>query len=288
MLKINNQKEKAYIFLLIGITAMASASIIIKLTKAPPLVIASYRLLISSIILSLINYKRVKACSKISNNILLIFAGLSLGIHFYTWISALFLTSVANAVVLVNTSPIFISILVTIIEKKIPSKRFYLSVLVALIGVFFITYNNDLKIQIGKGEILSIIGAITFAIYIYTGRYLSNEVSFISYITYVYSIAGICLFLITILLKKPLTGYSTYTYLNFLLLALIPQLIGHSSTNYAIRILSPTFTSVVLIGETVIASVFSVIFLKETINLYKLIGISLIIIAVSYASLEEK
>lgn len=283
MLKNKTEKEKAYFFLLIGITAMASASLIIKLTSAPPLVIASYRLLFASIFLLIINYKNLTIPK---NKFTLLFAGISLGIHFYSWITALFLTSVANAVVLVNTSPIFISILTYIFEKKKPTKSFFLSFILVLLGVILITI-NQLSLKFEKGELLSIVGAITFAVYLYIGRYLSKSISVTSYITLVYLIAGVSLFLITFIRRIPITGYAPKTYLNFLLLAIIPQLIGHSSANYAIRILPPTSTSIILIGETVIATIFAFFFLKESLFISQIIGMLIIILGIFYSSLEK-
>lgn len=283
MLKNKTEKEKAYLFLLIGITAMASASLIIRLTPAPPLIIASYRLLFASFFLLILNYKNLKIPK---NKFMLFSAGVSLGVHFYSWITALFLTTVANAVVLVNTSPIFISILTYIFEKKKPTNRFFFSFVLVILGIILITI-NQISLRFGKGEFLSILGAITFAIYLYIGRYLSKEINVSSYITSVYLIAGISLLLITIIRKIPLTEYPIKTYLNFLLLALIPQLIGHSSANYAIRILPPSSTSIILIGETVIATIFAFIFLKESLVIPQIIGMLIIILGIFYSSREK-
>ena len=284
MIKNKTEKEKAYIFLLIGITAMASASLIIRLTSAPPLIIASYRLLIASLILFIINKNHIRIPKNIP---ILLLAGISLGIHFYTWISALFLTSVANAVVLVNTSPIFISLLTYIYEKRKPTKKFFFSLFLILIGIILIT-NNKLSLRFGKGELFAILGAVTFAFYLYIGRYLSSDLNVSSYITLVYFIGGITLLISALLLRIPLIGYPINIYVNFLLLALIPQLIGHTSANYAIRILSPNLTSIILIGETVIATIFAFIFLKEKISLLQTLGIIFIITGILYSSLEEK
>ncbi|MGB9768410.1 MULTISPECIES: DMT family transporter [Dictyoglomus] len=284
MLKNKTEKEKAYIFLIIGITAMASASLIIRLTSAPPIIIASYRLLIASLILLLLNRKTLKLPKNLP---ILLIAGLSLGMHFYSWISSLFLTTVANAVVLVNTSPIFISLLSYIFEKKKPTRSFFLSLFFILLGIVLIT-NNKISLKFGKGELLAILGAITFAIYLYMGRYLSPNLSVSSYITLVYFTGGIILLVFAILTKTPLIVYPLKIYFNVFLLALIPQLIGHTSANYAIRILSPNATSIILIGETVIATLLALVFLKEKITLLQTLGMLLIIIGIIYSSLKEK
>jgi len=264
---------------------MATASIFIRLAQAPPLIIAVYRLIISSLILGLIYGKKIEF--KWDAIPLMIISGISLGIHFYTWISSVLLTSVANAVVLVNTNPIFIVLLSLIIDKKKPPAHYFLSLFFVIIGMILIT-NNDINLALGKGELLAIIGGFCMAVYLYIGNKVSNKVSFITYITLVYSTASIFLFIITLFSSYPLFNYPLKTYFFILLLALIPQLIGHSSANYAIRILPPSSVALMILGENVFATIFAYIFLKESISLLQAFGMIIISFAIFYNSLKER
>jgi len=264
---------------------MATASIFIRLAQAPPLIIAVYRLIISSLILGLIYGKKIEF--KWDAIPLMIISGISLGIHFYTWISSVLLTSVANAVVLVNTNPIFIVLLSLIIDKKKPPAHYFLSLFFVIIGMILIT-NNDINLALGKGELLAIIGGFCMAVYLYIGNKVSNKVSFITYITLVYSTASIFLFIINLFSSYPLFNYPLKTYFFILLLALIPQLIGHSSANYAIRILPPSSVALMILGENVFATIFAYIFLKESISLLQAFGMIIISFAIFYNSLKER
>lgn len=279
------EKERAYILLLIGILAMSTASLFIRLAQAPSLIVATYRLIFSSLILLIIYRKKIK----IEKNILpfLIISGISLGIHFYTWISSVYLTSVANAVVLVNTNPLFIILFTILFDKKRPPLYYFISLFFVLLGMFLIT-SKSLEFKLGLGEIFAIIGGFSVAVYLYIGQKLSNKISLISYISSVYSFSAIFLFIISLFAPYPLFGYSLKNYLYFLLLALIPQLIGHSSANYALRILPASSVALIILGENVFATIFAYIFLKESISLNQALGMIIITLAIMYNSIKEK
>lgn len=279
------EKEKAYFLLLMGTIAMSTASLFIRLTEAPPLIIATYRLIISSLILLLIYRDRIK----IEKNIFpfLILSGISLGVHFYTWISSVFLTSVANAVVLVNTNPLFVVLFSILFDKKKLPFYYFLSLVFVLFGMILIA-NNSLNTSLGKGELFALIAGFCMAIYLYIGQKLSEKVSLISYIFGVYGIAAIFLFVTTLFSPYPLFPYSLKSYFYFLLLALIPQLLGHSSVNYALRILPASSVALVILGENVFATFWAYIFLNEAISFYQGLGMLMITLAIMYNAMKER
>ncbi|MGB9856815.1 MAG: DMT family transporter [Dictyoglomaceae bacterium] len=279
------EKKKAYFLLLIGTIAMSTASLFIRLTEAPPLIIATYRLIISSLILLLIYRDRIKIEKSIF--LFLILSGLSLGVHFYTWISSVFLTSIANAVVLVNTNPLFVVLFSILFDKKRLPFYYFLSLAFVLFGMILIA-NNSLNTSLGKGELLALIAGFCMAIYLYIGQKLSEKISLISYIFGVYGTSAIFLFIVTLFSPYPLFSYPLKSYFCFLLLALIPQLLGHSSVNYALRILPASSVALVILGENVFATFWAYIFLNETISFYQGLGMLMITLAIMYNAMKER
>jgi drug/metabolite transporter (DMT)-like permease len=156
-----------------------------------------------------------------------------------------------------------------------------------MLGIFLIT-SKSLNINLGIGEILALIAGFAMAIYLYIGQKLSHKISLVSYITFVYSFSALLLFIISIFSPFSLFNYSLKTYFYFLLLALIPQLIGHSSANYALRILPASSVALVILGENVFATLFAYIFLKEIISLKQAIGMLIITFAIMYNSMKER
>src|SRR4030043_2047954 len=97
------------LFLPIGIIAISTASIFIKLCDAPVLVIAAYRMTLASLLLlPFASYRRVWKGWNGSELRWLILSGIFLALHFAFWIASLKFTSVASSVVLVSTNPLFV------------------------------------------------------------------------------------------------------------------------------------------------------------------------------------
>ena len=82
----------------------------------------------------------------------------------------------------------------------------------------------------------------------------------------------------------PILGYSKVTYLWFLLLAVVPQLIGHSSFNWALGYLPVSYVTIAAIGEPVAATALAWIILHESPTWLQIVGGALCLAGISYAS----
>jgi drug/metabolite transporter (DMT)-like permease len=71
------------------------------------------------------------------------------------------------------------------------------------------------------------------------------------------------------------------------LLAIIPQLIGHSSFNWALGYLSAAFVSITLLGEPIGSTILAYIFLDQKPTALKLFGGGLILVGIYIASRSE-
>ena len=83
--------------------------------------------------------------------------------------------------------------------------------------------------------------------------------------------------LLTILgTQTPLAGFSPLVYLYLVLLAVGPQLIGHSTFNWALKYLSASTVAVLTLGEPIGATLLAYLLLGETLTLLKGVGAALI------------
>ncbi len=113
------------------------------------------------------------------------------------------------------------------------------------------------------GDLLALTGAWAVAGYLIIGRRLRKGVSLLSYIFVVYGMAALVLVGVAVLAGLPFFGFSPFTYLMLLGLALIPQLLGHTTYNYALAYLSAAFVSVAALGEPVGSSILAYFLLDE-------------------------
>lgn len=292
-----------------GILAVSTGSILIRFAQeeAPSLVIAAYRLTIASLILAPIALvKRRQEISNLSRRdlILALVSGFFIALHFATWITSLEYTSVASSVVLVTTIPLWVALLSPLTIKEPISRLILWGMIIALVGGMIVGLSDTCQLDgfrlscpsftefIGGktffGDLLAVIGAIMAACYMLIGRRLRGKISLISYIFIVYGMAAIVLIIIMFAAGYKPYPYSGETFLWFILLAIIPQLLGHSTFNWALKYVSAAYVSISLLGEPVGSTILAYFILQETPGGLKIFGAILILVGIYLASRSEK
>ncbi len=290
-----------YLVLGIGILAVSTASIFIRYAQqiAPSLAIGAFRLLIAAAILAPFalskNLPEVKQFDR-KKWLLTILAGSFLALHFAAWITSLEYTSVASSVVLVTTAPLWVAIFSPIILKEKISRLTLIGIVVALIGSIIVTAGNFCQISDNQincdgfnilndsraliGDLLALLGAFLSAGYLLVGRKLRKTTRLLTYTFLVYAVAAICMAGLMIIRRTPFTGYPAVAYLLFFALAVIPQLMGHSSFNYALRYKSSALVSVALLGEPVGTVILAFFLLNEIPSSTEIAGGIIILIGI--------
>jgi len=280
------------VILVFGIIGVSTGSIFARLADAPALVTAAYRVGLASLILvPLAAWKARDELRSLSfrDIRLAILSGFFLALHFATWISSLDYTAIANSVVLVNTIPLWVGLFTPLIAKDRLARATLVSIIVSVGGGVIIGFGDFATGgRALLGDLLAVIGAICAAIYLLIGRNLRRQLSLISYVALCYGSAALFLWLVVLVLKLPLTGYSTQTVTAFWAMALISQIIGHTSYNWALKWFSAGFVAVALLGEPIGATIMAYIIFDEGLTWMKFIGGLLILSAIYIAAAGEK
>ena len=210
-----------------------------------------------------------------------ILSGFFLSLHFAFWIASLKYTSVASSVVLVTTHPIFVGVGARLFLQERLSFNLILGIVLSVLGGGLIGYGDmALSKQALYGDGLALLGAVAASGYLMMGRAIRKEQDLLSYVFPVYSTAGLMLVILSLLLRKPFFGYSSTTYLLFFLLALIPQLIGHTAFNWALKYFPASMVAIAILGEPVGSTALAYFFLNEPLTPSKALGGILIFIGV--------
>jgi drug/metabolite transporter (DMT)-like permease len=274
--------------LVLGVVSISTAAIFIKLcTDAPAVVIAAARLGIASVLLVPgAGAVRGRGLFDLPRRYLkhLLLAGLFLAVHFLLWITSLKHTSVLSSVVIVTTNPIFVGIASYLLFKEKPGAALILAIAVAAAGGALIAL-SDVQHKGGSlyGDALALGGAVMASCYFLVGRRVRRDVHFLSYVTPVYATAAVLLLASAVVTGHSFTGYAPSTYLYFVLLAVVPQLLGHSSLNWALRYVTATVVAVVVLGEPIGSSVLAYIFLHESVTPMQVLGGGLILVGIFIA-----
>jgi drug/metabolite transporter (DMT)-like permease len=217
--------------------------------------------------------------------------GLFLAFHFIAWITSLKYTSIASSVILVTTNPIFVGLFSYFLFKEKQEIELVMGIVLCLLGSIMIVSGDsgihELTLYNEKataGDILALIGAIMASGYLIVGSKVREKLDVLPYVTIMYATSTIFLLLISLIMKIPFTGYRSISYLYMGLLALIPQLIGHTSINWALKHLKTSMIAISILGEPVGATILAYIFFKESVDSLQVIGMSLIFAAIITAS----
>jgi drug/metabolite transporter (DMT)-like permease len=190
----------------------------------------------------------------------LIAAGLLLALHFALWIASLSQTSVASSVVLVTTTPLFVALVSWLLFRERLKRGTFVGIAVSLGGAMLIGYAGMVRGGTAlSGNLMALGAALAMAGYLLIGRRVRPRAGLLAYATAVFTVAagdspgcrrGI---------GHSLEGYSAGAYAAMVALALVPQLVGHMSLNWALRFLPATMVTVAVLGEPVGASFPSVV-----------------------------
>lgn len=274
-----------------GIAAVSSASVFIRYAQAdaPSLTIAAYRLSLAALFLlpaAWLRHRRELSKLKAPDWGWAAISGFFLAIHFGTWITSLEFTSVASSVVLVSTSPLWVALLAWLFLGE-PLPPSLLGGLALALGgsviIGFAEARSGISPRPLLGNALALAGALAVSGYWLIGRRLRHHLSLIPYVTLVYGFAALTLLAAALLMRQPLTGFKTATYGWFLLLALGPQLLGHSSFNWALAHLPAAYVAIATLGEPIGAALLAFLLLGETPSWLKTAAAALILAGILLA-----
>jgi drug/metabolite transporter (DMT)-like permease len=260
-----------------GIIAISCASILIRLADASSLAIATYRVGLASLILAPYFSLKLPVTWRKWNRRLLgatVLSGFFLALHFVFWVRSLQMTSVASSTTLVCTTPLFVALLSYFCLGEQLPKRSWLGILLVLLGSATIA-GNDLSFSEEAlfGDFLALAGALAASGYLLAGRFVRRYLDLALYTLGSYGSAALLLLSFSTLTAAPLSGFSNQTYLVLILLAIIPQLIGHTTFNWTLRFLSPTTVAVLILGEPIGATILAYFFFGELITGVKALGL---------------
>ncbi len=285
-------KVKSVFVIFIGMVSVGLAAIFIRLCNAPPLVIATYRMGLSAIFIAplffILERDKLK-CLDFKKDVLpFVLLGGLLAVHFVLWISSLSYTTVLASTVLVTTNPIFVAGFSFFLFKESTKKGTIIGIIIAFVGGVVIALSaKNIGLSNNYGNFLALMGAIAVSFYLIIGKKVRKKFNLITYIFFVYSSAAAILIAISILTRQNLFYYPKETYLYFFLLAFIPQIIGHTAFNWALKYFSASFVAVTILGEPVFATFFAMIILHETPIFIEFIGGALILLGVYLSTRSE-
>ena len=268
----------------IAVVSIASSAVLVEVAAASAVALAFWRCLGGALLLapaaarSGISLAQLRRCQ-----VPLLLGGLSLGLHFATWLASLERTSTAASVTLVTTAPVFV-VAGTWLTGRRPSSRTLVAVAIAVVGAVVLT-GGDLIRNPGSvdGDLLALTGAVCMAVYLLVGDRLRSDLGTASYAAPVYAIAAAALIPIAFVGGVALTGFDSHTWLAVGAMIIGPQIGGHTVLNHLLGRIGSVLVSMILLAEPIVASLLTWIFFGEVPPSTAWIGAPIVLLGMGLA-----
>src|SRR5215212_1439872 len=285
-------RGKVGVALITAILAVSTSSVFIRFAQAdaPSLVIAALRLTFATLMLApiVILRHRTELLNLTGADLSLgLVSGLFLALHFGTWISSLEYTTVASSVVFVSTGPLWVALLSPVLLNERLRRAAILGLALAFIGGALVglsdacTWSQGLqcpdlaRVLQGRamwGNFLALVGAWAVSGYLIIGRKLRAKISLLPYIFIVYGMAALGLIAAMLISDETPFGHPAPAYIWIFLLAAFPQLIGHSTYNWALRFIPAALVAITTLVEPISSAILAYFILRETPSSGVLLG----------------
>ncbi len=262
--------------LVFGVLVVGTSAPLVLFADAPPLAIAFWRnVFAAGLLLPLAALRHGPELRGLGGREMgkLVFAGALLALHFATWIPSVRLTTVSASTVLVNMQPVWAAIGGWLLYREAVRGRAVLGIAIALAGAVFI---SGLDVRTSGhaflGDVLALVGGIFAGGYLLAGRALRQRISILTYAGVVYGACALLLLPAMLLSGTPFFGYDGATWLALALIALGPQVIGHTTFNYLLKDLDATTVAVAIMGEPVGATLLALFFFGQVPQAWSILG----------------
>lgn len=283
------------IMIVIGILGISMSAILVRYSDAPSAVTAAWRLswtvlLQTPVVFGKTHFRRELLSVDKKTALLSAVSGIFLALHFFFWFESLRHTTVASSTIIVCTEVIWVSLGFCLFLKGKLSRKAVAAIAVAFFGSVLIALaDSSMGGSHLYGDFLSLLAAVTVAVYMLIGRVVRAEASTTVYTYLVYTACAAVLILMCLVQGQGMTAYGLNSILIGLLLALFSTILGHSIFSWCLKYFSPSFVSASKLCEPVVSGTMAAVLFGEIPGALQLAGSVLILGSVFYyARLEDK
>ena len=278
--------------LLGGAAAIGTSALFVKVSEAGPVSTAFWRVLLAlPVLFAWARLERGNAATAETRDStgLMLLAGFFFAGDLAVWHWSIVLTSVANATLLANCAPIFVTIAAWMLLGRRPSLFFVVGLATALAGMALLLrgdFHRGGSALIGDG--LGIVTALFYAAYQLTVTRVRESVSTARVMAVSGAVTALILLPIALVSGERFVPVTAHGWLLLLGLALIAQAAGQSLIAYAMAHLPPDLSSVSLLLQPVIAGALAWLLLGEALTSLAIAGAVLVLIGIRIAHGAER
>jgi len=293
--RLFSNKSKAVFFTLLAGVLWGTSFPIIKigLDTIDPFTFLFWRFLISCVTLVAVMLLLKKFQFKITDKKLVIFLGIANGAGYLLQYVGMPYTTVAKAALFINLSAMWVALLSPRLLGESFSRKKIVGVLFGLLGIVFVSTNLDFSGLSGGqlvGDVMLLVSGVVWALFMVFNKKLvmgSTSAVFQS-MTWVLIFTLLSIAPFSILSGPGFFALSGWAWASIVYQAIVCWVIPYYLWLEALKHLSASTSTVLLLSEVVVAVIASILVLQEPITVFSTIGAFFIIIAIALVSVRDK
>jgi drug/metabolite transporter (DMT)-like permease len=265
----------SYLALGAGILSLGFSAIFVRWANAPGVVTSFYRMAIAVALTAWPFYRRVKTRRSLPRPGIqfAVLGGLFFAADLGLWTTGVVISGATNPTLLANTAPLWVGLGALVFFRERLSATFWAGLLLAMIGAAVILGLDVLRAAtFGLGSFLGLSAAIFYGGYFLLSQRGRETLDSVTYTWLSAASATVILLVVSLALRQPLTGYSRFTYLNFLAMGLLTQGLGYLAINYALGHLPATAVAPTMLGQPVVTAILAGPLLGEALSSGQILG----------------
>lgn len=265
---------RSYLALGVGVVCLGLSAIFVRGADAPGAVSSFYRMAIAVVALAWPFYRRVRGRSVSGRALTLaVVGGLFFTADLALWATGVVMSGATNPTLLANTAPLWVGLGAVVFLRERLKLSFWFGLLLSMSGVIVVLGIDSLRAaSIGVGTLFGLLAGQFYGGYLLITQVGRRDLDSLTYFWPAAVSSAVSLLILCLALGQPLTGYSTTTYLNFLGLSLISQVIGYLVINYALGYLPASIVSPTLLGQPVVTAILAGPLLGEELSVWEISG----------------
>lgn len=260
----------AYLALGIAGLSLGFSAIFVRWANAPGAVSMFYRMAIGVVILSWPFFRGLKTSGPLNKTgvRLAILGGLFFAADLTSWATGVVMSGATNPTLLANTAPIWVGLGAMVFFREKLTLTFWGGLILASGGAAYILGLDTMKAaDLGMGSLFGLIAAFFYGVYFLFTQRGRETLGALQYFWIAAFTSTLALLILVFVMGQPLTGYSSFTYQNFLAMGLINQAIGYLAMNYALGYLPASLVAPTMLTQPVITALLAGPLLGEPITL---------------------
>jgi drug/metabolite transporter (DMT)-like permease len=265
----------AYLALGVSVLSLGFSPIFVRWANAPGIVASFYRVGIAALVMALPFYRRIRKGAELPLWAIRIavFGGLVFAGDIAFWATGVMLSGATNPTLLANVAPLWVGLGALLLFHEKLNAKFWAGLLLAIAGAAVVLGFDTLRgTTLGLGTFFGLLSSIFYGSYFLITQRGRETLDSLTYFWLSATGSTVALLFLALAFQQPLIGYPPPTYLNFIAMGLINQVLGYLAMNYALGHLPATLVSATSLGQPVVTAILAGPLLGESIRAWQVVG----------------